>query len=378
VLFIWLDGGLSQLESWDPKPNSQFGGPFRTIPTAVPGIHICELLPKVAKQMDKLVLVRSMATKDNAHSSGVARVQRGDPKPRGVDYPFFGSAVAKLLGPGNSGLPPYVVVKPGNGGFIHGDAGFLGPRFGALALGDGKAPENLLLNPGVSNQDDAERRALRALADRRYAEGRRPDAADANLSVFDLADTLMKRGDLFDESKISAKDIERYGATEFGRHLLIGRRMIEAGITFVKVTSYGWDSHGDNFNANRNTVPKVDRAFAALLEDLSASGMLDNVLVILMSEFGRTPRINGHIGRDHWPEAWSLAMAGTGLKRGVAVGKTNDKGTFVTSEEQDIGAMFHTWFRCLGIDSKRTEYDNNGQPLPIAHDNMKPLMEALA
>ena len=132
--------------------------------------------------------------------------------------------------------------------------------------------------------------------------------------------------------------------------MLLARRMLEAGVTFVKVTSYGWDTHGDNFNGHLSLVPKFDQAFAAMIDDLAERGMLDNVLVVAMSEFGRTPRINGHLGRDHWPEAWSLVMAGAGLKRGVVVGKTNDKGTWVTSEELDIGHLFHTWFHALGID----------------------------
>src|SRR4051812_23728738 len=123
VLFIWLDGGMSQLETWDPKPNTQFGGPFRAIPTAVPGIQVSELLSKTAQQMRHLAIIRSVHTQDNSHSAGVARIQRGDPANRGVTYPYFGSAVANLLGPGNSGLPPYIWVKPGNGGFIPQDAG---------------------------------------------------------------------------------------------------------------------------------------------------------------------------------------------------------------------------------------------------------------
>lgn len=170
VLFIWIDGGMSQLESWDPKPNTLFGGPFRAIPTSVPGIHVSELLPKTAKQMHHLAVIRSVCTQDNSHSAGVARIQRGDPKNRGVTYPYFGSAVAKLLGPGDSGLPPYVWIKPGSGGFIHQDAGFLGPKYGALAFGDGKPPENLLRHESVSDADDDERNRLREAANRDYAE----------------------------------------------------------------------------------------------------------------------------------------------------------------------------------------------------------------
>lgn len=378
VLFIWLDGGLSQLESWDPKPNTQFGGPFRTIQTTVPGIHICELLPKTAKQMHHLALVRSLCTKDNSHSAGVARIQRGDPKNRGVTYPYFGSAVAKWLGSGDSGLPPYVVIKPGSGGFIYQDAGFLGPQYGSLAFGDGKPPENLLRHPSVSAEDDAARKELRTLADRRYAEQRRKQSAQANSFVFEMAEQLAKRRELFDTSSIAAKDVERYGSHELGRHLLLARRMLEAGVTFVKVISYGWDTHGDNFNGHHNMVPKFDQAFASVIEDLTARNMLENVMVIVLSEFGRTPRINGHVGRDHWPEAWSFAMAGCGVKRGIAVGKTNELGTYVTSEEYDIGHVFHTWFRLLGINPEDTQYDNNGQPLPIAHEDCAPIKELLA
>lgn len=377
VLFIWLDGGISQLESWDPKPGTQFGGPFRAIDSSVPGIQVSELLPRTAQMMHHLVVVRSLCTKDNSHSAGVARIQRGDPKNRGVMYPFLGSAVARLLGPGRSGLPPYISIKPGNGGFITQEAGFLGPQFGAVAFGDGKLPENLALHGSVDEPENVERNALRERADRRFAHRRRADWVEANRHVFHMAEQLRKKARLFDDSASPARDVERYGRHQFGRHMLLARRMIEAGVTFVKVTSYGWDTHGDNFNGHANMVPRFDQSFAAIIEDLHASGLLDRVLVIAVSEFGRTPRINGHVGRDHWPEAWSLAMAGCGLKQGVAVGQTNAQGTYVTTEELDIGHMFHTWFRALGV-APGTEYDHDGQPLPIANEACHPVGEVLA
>jgi hypothetical protein len=376
VLFIWLDGGISQLESWDPKPNTPFGGPFRAIPTSVPGVHVSELLPRTAKQMHHLALVRSLCTQDDSHSAGVDRIQRGDPKNRGVVYPFFGSAVARWVGPGDTGLPPYVWIKPGNGGFLAHDAGFLGPKYGVLALGDGKPPENLPRHPLLTEADDLDRNALRARADERFAKGRRSDAVEANSYVFDVASQLQKRRALFDSASLPPRDVERYGAFDLGRHLLLARRLLEAGVTFVKVTSYGWDTHGDNFNGSRSLVSKFDQAFSAVIEDLSARGMLDQVLVIALSEFGRTPRINGHLGRDHWPQAWSLAMAGGGVKRGVVVGKTNERGTAVAGDAHDIGDLFHTWFRALGVDPRKTHYDNNGQPLPLAHEDCKAI-EAL-
>lgn len=378
VLFVWIDGGMSQLESWDPKPNTKFGGPFRAISTSVPGVQVSELLPKTAKQMHHLAVVRSLCTKDNSHSAGVARIQRGDPKNRGVTYPYFGSAVAKLMGACKSNLPPYVWIKPGSGGFIHQDAGFLGPKFGALAFGDGKPPENLLRPDSIGADEDDERHALREAAGRRYAARRRRDVSEGHAYVYEMARTLMRRQDLFDTSKFSPQDVERYGTHDFGRHMLQARKMLEAGVRFVKVNSYGWDTHGDNFNGHLSLMPRFDQAFAAMIEDLAARGMLDHVLVIAMSEFGRTPRINGHVGRDHWPEAWSLAMAGCGVKRGVVVGETNDEGTWVKSQELDIGHLFHTWFKALGVDTSHVEYDNHGQPLPLAHDDCQVVTELLA
>jgi uncharacterized protein (DUF1501 family) len=377
VLFVWLDGGLSQLESWDPKPNSEFGGPFRTIKTTLPGLHISELLPKMSKQMHHLSVVRSLCTQDNSHSAGVDRIQRGDPKNRGVTYPFFGSAVAKWLGAGSSGLPPYIWIKPMNGGFIPKDAGFLPAQYGALALGDGKPPENLFRPASMNEQEDEDRNRLRKLFDQQYAQDRNKAITEANAYVFEMAAQLQKKQKLLDASNFSAKEKEKYGTHDLGRHLLLARKLLEEGVTFVKVTSYGWDTHGDNFNGQASLVGQFDQAFAAIMEDLAERKMLDRVLVIAMSEFGRTPRINGHLGRDHWPEAWSLVTGGAGIKPGWVIGKTNEKGTWVTGDEHDIGHLFHTWFKALGIDPVTTQYDNGGQPLPIAHEGCQAIAELL-
>jgi len=374
VLLMWLDGGMSQLESWDPKPNTPYGGPYRSIATSLPGVHVSELMPRVSQQMHHLAVVRSMKTEDPNHSSGVPKILRGHPKNRGVTYPYMGSAVAKLMGPMESGLPPYVWVKPGNGGFISKHAGFLGAKHGAFAIGSGKPPSNLARPDGISEEFDAARQELRERFNRRYAKRHRPTASEANAYVFDVAQTLMKHTDLFDESTLPQKDKERYGDSELGRNTLLGRRLLEAGVRFVHVQSYGWDTHGDNFNAHASRMPKVDQSLSALLEDLHDRSMLDNVLVVVMAEFGRTPRVNGSVGRDHWPNAWSLAMTGTGIQRGLVVGETLPDGTDVATEPYDIGAMFHTWYRALGVHD--AEFMNGTQPLPIAHDDMKPV-EAL-
>lgn len=376
VLFIWLDGGMSQLESWDPKPGTEFGGPFRAIPTTVPGIHVSELLPRTARQMGHLALIRGMCTRDENHSTGVARVQRGDPKNRGVTYPFIGSAVVKLMGPENPELPPYIHVKPGGGGFLYGDAGFLGPRYGALALGDGKPPVHILRPEGLTEESDAARNVLRMAANRRFLEGRRSDETGAYDHTYRMAEQLMRRRELFDLDREPATVRDRYGRHPLGRHLLQGRRLLEAGVTFVKVTSYHWDTHTDNFNYHINLVGQFDQAFAAVIEDLTQRGMLNDVLVVAMSEFGRTPKINDRLGRDHWPEAWSVALAGCGIKAGVVHGRTNDKGSWVSDGQVDVGHLFHTIFAALGMRNPR--YRVRGQPLPAAHEDCSAIREVLA
>lgn len=377
VLFIWLDGGISQLESWDPKPNTEFGGPFAAIPTSVPGVHFSELVPETAKRMDKLAVIRTMSTVDPNHSTGVPRVQRGDPKNRGVTYPYIGSALAKLKPPENN-LPPYVWIKPGRGGYIWKDAGFLGAKYGCLALGEGKPPIHINRPEQISDEVDAARNDLREAANRRFRARRLGSEIDAYQTSYDMALQLMQRRDLFDDSLLSPKDIERYGTHPLGRHMLQALRLIEAGVQFVKVNSYHWDTHGDNFNMHKELVPQIDRPFAAVIDDLEDRGMLDNVLVVLMSEFGRTPQINTRLGRDHWPTAWSLVLAGCGVKRGVVVGKTNAKGTWCDDSQYDCGHLFHTIFNAMGIDSEHAEYINNGQPLPIAHDDHSPINDVLA
>ena len=376
VLLIWLDGGMSQLESWDPKPGTEFGGPFRSIPTTLPGVRISELMPNTARQMQHLAVVRSMSTKDENHSTGVPRVLRGDPKNRGVTYPYLGSAMAHLKGKPDSQLPNYIWVKPGSGGFIWQHAGFLGSQYGALALGDGKPPVHINRPPGINDQVDQTRNDIRKRLNSRFQEGRRKAEVEAYDYSFQMAEKLIQRKDLFKD--FTPRELERYGSHPLGRHILQSKRLIEEGVLFVQCHSYHWDTHGDNFNMHLDMVPQIDKPFAALIEDWQQSGHLDNVLVLLMSEFGRTPKINQRLGRDHWPEAWSLAMAGCGLNRGLVLGKTTANGAWVEDQEYDIGHIFHTVFRAMDIDTGSTEYHINGQPLPIAHDDCGPIKELLA
>ena len=376
VCLIWLDGGISQYESWHPLPDSRFSGPFRSIKTSIPGIHFSELVPHTAKIAHKLSVIRSMATKDPNHSSGVPRIQRGDPLNRGVDYPYLGSAIAKLMGPAQPDLPPYIWIKPGNGGFIHREAGFLGTQYGALALGDGKPPVHIHRPGSISAGVDEARNALRQKANERFKAYRDASEIDAYETSYDLARQLMARKEIFDDSRLSAKDRERYGTHPLGRHILQARELIHAGVRFVKVNSYYWDTHSDNFNMSQRLIPQMDQPFAALINDLDASGALEHTLVIVMSEFGRTPVVNSRVGRDHWPDCWSLALAGCGIKRGAIIGETTQDGSFVNGDGYDIGHLFHTIFTLLGINSKG-HYRFRGQKLAIANADCEPIKEVM-
>ena len=378
VCLIWLDGGMSQYESWHPLPESQFAGPFRSIKTSIPGVHFSELMPHTAKIAHKISVIRSMSTKDPNHSTGVPRMLRGDPIDRGVDYPYLGSAVAKLLGPVNPELPPYVWIKPGNGGFIHKHAGFLGTKYGALALGDGQAPIHIHRLDSLTADHDQARHQLRKSANERFKAYRGAAEIDAYETSYEMAQQLMARKDIFDDSGLDPKDRERYGTHPLGRHILRARSLLEAGVRFVKVNSYHWDTHGDNFNMSQRMVPQVDQPFAALIDDLDERGMLENVLVIVMSEFGRTPVINSRLGRDHWPDCWSLALAGCGIVRGAVVGETSKDGAWVGSTGYDVGDLFHTIFSVLGINPDKTKYRHKGQKLAIANDECMPIKEVMS
>ena len=377
VLFVWLDGAISQFESWDPKPGTQFGGPFQAIQTPLPGVHVSELMPNMATHLDRFSLIRSMHTRFEDHSRAVQPIQRGDPKNRGVTYPLLGSALSKLIGPGESDLPPYVHIKPGSGGFHYKDAGFLGAQHGALALGDGKPPANMTPLVSISSQFDKQRHQLREAFNQRFSRRRTTLLSNAYDHSYVIARQLMRNAHLFDPARLEEKDIQRYGNSEFGRHMLQARRLLEAGVMFVKVTMYHWDTHGDNFNCHLDGIPKVDKALATMIDDLIDRGLYDSTLVVVLSEFGRTPKVNGRVGRDHWPECWSLGVGGCGIQPGVIVGQTNPKGTFNVGKEYDIGDLYHTLFRALGIDPVTTQYHNNGQPLPIAHDDCEAIEELL-
>ena len=248
VLVFNMAGGLSQLESWDPKPSTATGGPFRAIPTSVPGIHISELLPKTAEQMHHLALVRSINTKENDHGKGSFMMQTGRAKMPGVSYPKIGAVAAKALSDNQNSLPGHIQITPGGGGNRGNDSAYLGPKYSSVVLGNGNPPKNSQRPESLSEEADQRRNELRRRMNDLFANRRRTAMTDAYTASYEQALDLMHRREVFDVTKESKKDQDRYGSHDFGRHCLLARRLLERGITFVQVTHSNYDTQKENFN----------------------------------------------------------------------------------------------------------------------------------
>lgn len=379
VLVIFLAGGSSQLETWDPKPGTNTGGPFRAIPTSVPGIHISELLPYTAQQMHRLALVRSLNTQQDDHSLGAYIMQTGRRPTANERFPHFGSVAAKLLAAEDNPLPGYIHISPrgDSGSFNRNDAAFLGPRYASVTLADGNPPANLLRPPTLTELADSQRNDLRQRVNNRFVQSRRTADTEAYTNSFAQAEQIMSRREIFDLSREPMYLHDRYGRHDFGRHCLLARRLLEHGVSFVKVTHSNYDTHHENFDFHIEQLGEFDRTFATLIDDLYQRGMLERTLVIVMAEFGRTPIINRNYGRDHWSRAWSIALGGCGIRGGACVGRTNANGTAVVDREVHGGHLFHTYFRALGLDPRRNHY-HEGRPIPMADPQADAISELLA
>jgi uncharacterized protein (DUF1501 family) len=377
VLCINMSGGLSQLESWDPKPGTDTGGPFRPIATSVPGIQICELLPETAKIMHHLALVRSINTKENDHGKGHYMMFTGRRQSPALDYPKLGAVAAKSLSPVDAALPGHIHITPRGSGGRGNDAAYLGPKYASVSLGNGNPPQHSTRPDAISETSDQQRNAFRRLANDQFALRRRTALTDAYTSSFEQAQELMKQREVFDITLESVQDQERYGQHDFGRHCLLARRLLERGIAFVQVTHSNYDTHYENFDFHIEQLGEFDRPFATLVSDIADRGMLDSTLIVVLTEFGRTPRINQYYGRDHWGTAWSICLGGAKVQRGAVIGKTNDNGTAVTDREVDAGHLFHTYLRAVGIDSTGS-FEIDGRDMPVADPAVGPIGELLA
>ena len=377
VLVIDLQGGVSQLESWDPKPGAPTGGPFRAIPTSVPGVHISELLPYTAKQMHLLSIVRSVNTKENSHGKGKYLMLHGRRETDPGEYPTLGAVMAKGLEQPDNPLPGHVNIYPKGRGSSMSDAAYLGPRYSSMLLSDGQPPQYSQRPDSLSEEVDKLRNGFRRSANARFADRRPSAATDMYTYNYEQALELVARREVFDVSKEPEADHDRYGRHDFGRHCLLTRRLLEQGVTFVKLEHRNYDTHCENFDFHIEQLGEFDRSFATLVSDLEDRGMLESTLIVVLSEFGRTPNINQHLGRDHWGTAWSVLMAGAGIQPGAVIGKTNDNGTAVADREVDHGHLFHTYLSAVGLDPTG-HFDIDGRPMPLADPAKSGIEELLS
>jgi hypothetical protein len=397
-----MNGGPSQLDTFDPKPGHKNGGSFRAIDTAVPGIKISEHLPRLARHMDKLALVRSMTSREGDHGEAIYYVHAGYAQRGPIQYPTLGSLVAREAGAGTADLPGFVSIAPVRrlGSAAHGP-GFLGPRYAPLIVGDaasnygsaaGGDPiakaltvPNLTPHEGISDKQlEGRLRLLRQMQAEFVAE--RPSAAaKSHQTAYQQATRLMHADGVraFALESEPARVRDAYGRNPFGQGCLLARRLVERGVAFVEVSlgglgGFGWDTHTNNFETVRDLSQVLDTAWATLMEDLKERGLLDGTLIVWMGEFGRTPAINGDNGRDHFPQAWSAVLSGGCIKGGQVIGKTSPGGDAIEQRPVTVPDLLATVCLALGIDSTRSNPSNVGRPISIVDKTARPLKEVVA
>jgi hypothetical protein len=401
-IMLFLLGAPSQLDTWDMKPDApaEVRGPYRAIPTNVPGIQISEIFPRMAKHADKYSIVRSVYhTAAAVHDTGHQMMQTGRLFQGGVEHPHIGCVLSKLRGP-KGDVPPHVLLPrpmgPTGGNLPHGQtAGYLGKTYDPFVLNadpsakDFKVPD--LRPPAeITAIREQRRRKLRAAVDGAVkAFEASPDARlmDAN---FHQAYTLMssvKAREAFDLGQETEATRQKYGMNKFGQSCLMARRMVERGVRFVTINMFEtvfneitWDIHGSApftpIEAYRDLCgPWFDHGFTSLIEELSQRGLLDNTLVIAMGEFGRTPKINPAGGRDHWPQCWSIVMAGGGVKGGRVVGASDEIGAYPKDRPVTPAEVAATVYHSLGIHLETELPGPQGRPIPVADYGVQPIME---
>jgi hypothetical protein len=380
-ILLWMDGGPSQIDTFDLKRHKN-GGPFREVATSVPGIRISEHLPRLARSMKDLALIRSMATKEGDHRRASYYLSTGYLPQEPLVHPVLGALVAKELGRPDTDLPAYVSL--GETGFPPA-SGFLGARYAPLLLGAGSSGEDgfkvphLALPRGVTPAQADARLALLEEMERVFVAGRPDETATGHQSAFARAARLMRgaAAKAFDLDAEPAALRDAYGRSPFGQGCLLARRLVERGVRFVQVALPGWDTHERNFEVVRRLSGVLD-AWATLLADLRQRGLLDTTLIVWMGEFGRTPRINPDGGRDHHPAAWSVVLGGGGIKGGQVVGKTSPDGSAVEERPVSVPDLLATVCLALGIDPSKENDAGLGRPIRLVSKLARPIREVLA
>jgi hypothetical protein len=377
-ILLWLAGGASQLETWDPKPGAATGGPFLSIQTTTPGLHISELMPRMAARMKDTAVIRSLNTRNGDHGGASRLMMRGRPGESNLDYPDLGAVLARELGNPASGVPDYVSFYFATEGryMAPGSPGFLGARYGSMDLYTSMVPENIR-RAAISERDHRDRGELRDLLSAGFERGRASDALDSHRQAYQRVRGVMDCERLFDVAREPQRIRDRYGPTLFGQQCLAARRLVEAGVPFVRVGRAWWDSHGQNFETHQEMVPELDQVMAVLLDDLESRGLLQHTLVITLAEFGRTPAINSQLGRDHFATAWSASLSGCGVRGGSVYGRTDATGNRVADGEINAARLFATIYRALGINPHKNYYVGS-RPVPLTDPGTEPIREVLA
>jgi hypothetical protein len=365
IILLWLAGGPSQLETFDPHPDSKIAGGTRAIATASKSIQLAETYVRLAEVMDKVSVVRSLISKEGDHERGTYLMKTGYRPDPTVEHPSIGAICCHELPEGGTEIPRHVSILPGQ---WPSKGGFLGGQYDAFQIGDPSHPL-----PDVASKVKVERDARR-LADldvieKSFLKGRRDRvAATLHRETLDRARTLMTSEQLkaFDLKQEPASVRLEYGETPFGRACLAARRLTEVGVRCVEVTLGGWDSHVNNHETHKSRAAELDPAFAALIRDLARRGTLDRTVVLCGGEFGRSPSINPLGGRDHWPLGYSLAIAGGGLKPGLAIGETDPEGKKDPVRPATIADVHATVLTTLGISPGKENVSPVGRPIKLS------------
>ena len=367
---VWLNGGPSHIDTFDPKPGTPTGGPFQAIDSGVPGLQLSEHLPRLAAEAKHLAVVRSLTSAEADHDRAYQFLHTGNIPSETVAYPALGSVVARQWSGEESALPTYVAIN-GNGNGA--GPGFFGLDYAPYVIGDPSAPfANVAPAEGIGDRRMSRRLKALDAFDAESARSRDARAIADHSRISARARKLMRSPSLaaLDLSKESPETRARFAAegddAGFGKGCLLALRLLEQGVRFVEVTLDGWDTHADNFTDTAAMMARLDPGLAALVAGLSGRGMLDETLVLCMGEFGRTPTINGTNGRDHWSEAFSAVLAGGGVRGGQVIGSTDDKGASVKDRPVTVPDLFATLLSAFGVDGSKSYQTPEGRPIKLA------------
>lgn len=366
AILLWMGGGPSTIDLWDLKPGAATGGPFKPINTNADGIQICEHLPMIAKNMDKLSIVRSMSTREADHGRGRYYMHTGYVPSTNIEHPSYGSIISHELEDSvqHLNIPLFISIDGGSVG-----PGFLGMTYSPFVVSNNGNIRDL--NMGMDPARLSQRLEMLGVIEDKFIKEKRGGSALDHSKILNKTVNLLttKQMEAFKVNQEPEKVKERYGNTGFGRGCLMARRLVELGVPFVEVDLGGWDNHAGIFPTLQNQkLPELDKAMSALVEDLSEKGLLETTSIIWMGEFGRTPSINGGGGRDHWARSWSVVVGGGDFKGGIVVGETNRDGTEIISKESYSSEdLLASVVKSLGLSTNTTFTSKSGRPMKIAN-----------